>query len=277
MTTEAAIDLLRHDPAFAPTISSMYLDEDVAAAAARFARSGEFSEVVDLLGGSLEGRRVLDLGAGTGVASAAFVKAGAKEVIAVEPDPSGLVGHGALRRHCDDLPVAVVSALGERLPLADGSVDVVYCRQVLHHMTDLDEALRECGRVLRPGGAFLATREHVVDDPGQLEEFLRAHPVHQLAGGEGAYSLDEYERAVRGAGLTIRRTFGPWDCVINAFPTVEDPAELRRVPSITLAARFGRLGAVMGRAPAVRQATWRWLRRAKPGRLYSFLAVKPPG
>jgi hypothetical protein len=36
---------------------------------------------------------------------------------------------------------------------------------------------------------LLATREHVVDDPAQHAEFLARHPVHQLAGGENAFSL----------------------------------------------------------------------------------------
>ncbi len=123
--------------------------------------------------------------------------------------------------------MAKVAAFGSELPLADASVDVVYCRQVLHHLIpDLDRALAECARVLRPGGLFVAVREHVVDDEGQLEVFLAEHPVHRLAGGEHAWSLPTYLSAIRGAGLTIVDELGPWDSIINAFPEVRRPEDL---------------------------------------------------
>ena len=46
----------------------------------------------------------------------------------------------------------------ERLEIADASFDVALCTQVLEHVRDPRAALREIGRVLRPGGyAFLTT------------------------------------------------------------------------------------------------------------------------
>ena len=39
--------------------------------------------------------------------------------------------------------------------------DVVFARAVLHHTRDLELACREMFRVLRPGGIFVAAREHV--------------------------------------------------------------------------------------------------------------------
>ncbi len=42
----------------------------------------------------------------------------------------------------------------DRLPLEDGEVDAAQCAMVLHHMEDLDGGLRECARVLRPGGTL---------------------------------------------------------------------------------------------------------------------------
>jgi ubiquinone/menaquinone biosynthesis C-methylase UbiE len=40
----------------------------------------------------------------------------------------------------------------ERLPLLDGSIDLVWCRDVLSHVSDLPRAFAEMRRVLRPGG-----------------------------------------------------------------------------------------------------------------------------
>lgn len=42
------------------------------------------------------------------------------------------------------------------LPFINDSVDVILASQVLHHVTDPVAALRECSRVLRPGGIILA-------------------------------------------------------------------------------------------------------------------------
>ena len=40
------------------------------------------------------------------------------------------------------------------LPFADGSFDVVACTDVLVHVPDAALALRECARVLAPGGTL---------------------------------------------------------------------------------------------------------------------------
>lgn len=275
LTTEEAVRRLRSDSQYAALVRDTYLDVDVVGAAKRFADSGEWAAVLALLAGQVRGARVLDLGAGNGMASRAFVLGGAKEVVAVEPDASDDVGRGALARVCADLPVQTVSAFAESLPLPDAAFDLVYARQVLHHTADLPQALRECHRVLRPGGLFLACREHVADNPRELAEFLAAHPVHQLTGGENAYSLAQYEGAVTGAGLELVRTLGPWDSVLNAYPHVRTDAEIATLPERLAAARFGALGRIAARTPGLRALVRRRLFRPRPGRLYSFLARKP--
>jgi ubiquinone/menaquinone biosynthesis C-methylase UbiE len=192
ISTESAIRQLRADPCCADLIRDTYLDTNTLAAAARFAESGEWTAVRNLLGSSLLGARVIDLGAGNGMASRALILAGAASVKAVEPDPSDEIGRGAIARVCAGLPVEAVVGWGEQLPLPDKSADLVFVRQVLHHTRDLPRTLRECARVLRPGGQFLACREHVAETPQELTSFLAAHPVHQLTGSEHAYRLGEY-------------------------------------------------------------------------------------
>lgn len=81
------------------------------------------------------------------------------EVVGVEPSRSmrrvaaGAVGAAAV-------PVEVVDAVGEQLPLPEDSVDSVLFAYVLCTVEDPDLVLAEALRVLRPGGT-IAVLEHV--------------------------------------------------------------------------------------------------------------------
>jgi len=83
---------------------------------------------------------VVDLGAGTGAANPDF---GDRTIIAVDPAPEMLLLNPARRR---------VVARGERLPLADGSVDGVFSAYVFRNLDSIAATLDEIARVLRPGG-----------------------------------------------------------------------------------------------------------------------------
>jgi SAM-dependent methyltransferase len=274
MTTEEAVLALRDDPQYSDLMRDAYLGPDARANAERFLASAEFSGVLALLDRPVRGATVLDVGAGTGIASFAFARAGAR-VVALEPDPSGVVGHGAIRQVRDGLPIAIVSGVGEALPFPDQAFDVVYARQVLHHARDLDSLVRECARVAASGGVVVATREHVADDEAELAAFLAAHPVHRLAGGEHAFPLAAYVRAFRRAGLAGPRVLGPYDSVVNAFPAFHDERALRRHPATLLEGRFGLLGRLSAAVPGVPALVRWWLTSRVPGRLYSFAGRKP--
>ena len=92
--------------------------------------------------------QVLEIGAGTGL-NAAFYPAGVEPTFS-EPDP-----HMAKRIHGH-----VVAAPAEALPFADASFDTVVSTLVLCGVDDLERALAEIRRVLRPGGSLLFL-EHV--------------------------------------------------------------------------------------------------------------------
>lgn len=102
------------------------------------------------------GRRVLDLGAGTGKLTATLVALGA-EVIAVEPDPAMLT---ELRR---SLPaVRALPGSAEAIPLPDASVVAVLAGNAMHWF-DMAVAGPEIARVLAPSG-ILAGLWNVMDD-----------------------------------------------------------------------------------------------------------------
>jgi SAM-dependent methyltransferase len=95
-------------------------------------------------------------GSWTGILAGELARLGA-DVVAVEPDPEMLA---ELRRRLPD--VRALEGSAEALSLPDQSVDAVLCGQAMHWF-DLDRALPEIGRVLRPGGV-LAGLWNVEDD-----------------------------------------------------------------------------------------------------------------
>jgi ubiquinone/menaquinone biosynthesis C-methylase UbiE len=130
------------------------------------ARPSYPDEAVDWLADRLrsdDDSTVLDLGAGTGKLTRAFV-ARAGHVIAVEPGREMLA---QLRRSVPEAEAMLGAA--EAIPLPDGAVDAVVCGQSFHWFR-ADEALREIHRVLRTGGGLgLIWNTRDRDDPVQNE------------------------------------------------------------------------------------------------------------
>ncbi|MGH3744833.1 MAG: class I SAM-dependent methyltransferase, partial [Mycobacteriales bacterium] len=132
-----------------------YYDERFAivhdAASARRA----LAEVEQLLGRPLRtGEVVLDAGCGTGWLAAGLRRA-RPDVTVIGSDLSA----GMLSRARTAGGRPLVQADSTVLPLAAGSVDVLVCRGVLHHLPDVAAALREWRRVLRPDGAVVLSSE----------------------------------------------------------------------------------------------------------------------
>lgn len=108
------------------------------------ARPGYPDDAVRWLAGDAP-TRVLELGAGSGQLTAGLAALG-HHVLATDPLAQ------MLRRLVERVPgVTAAQAVAERIPLPARSVDLVVSAQAFHWF-DLDRALPEIARVLRPGG-----------------------------------------------------------------------------------------------------------------------------
>ncbi len=265
MSWEDAVAWLRAQPGSQDLVRACFYDDPLTAAAARYWNSTEWRAVRGYLP-SIAGR-ALDVGAGRGIAAYALARDG-WAVTALEPDASDLVGAGAIRALAREtgLAIDVVESSGESLPFADGRFDVVHCRQVLHHARDLKQLCREIGRVLEPGGVFIATREPVITRREDLAAFQAVHPLHRLYGGENAFLLGEYMDAIRQGGIKLERVLNGRESDINLFPDTVDGVRQRvaaklglpfpwLVPRLALKAAYGMSNA--------------------PGRLYTFIGRNP--
>jgi ubiquinone/menaquinone biosynthesis C-methylase UbiE len=114
--------------------------------------------------------RVVEVGAGSGVSFAAYPRS-VSEIIALEPEPN-------LRKLAERagesaaLPVRVLDAVAEQIPVPDASVDAVVFAGVLCSVADPHRVLGEARRVLRPGGE-LRFYEHVVARNARLRTLQR--------------------------------------------------------------------------------------------------------
>jgi malonyl-CoA O-methyltransferase len=102
----------------------------------------------------LQPKRILDVGCGTGLLSAQLSKR-FRDAEVVSLDISTSMLHQARRRKGWFRPQRFVCGDAERLPIATASVDMVFSNLTLQWCNDLEGALRECARVLRPGGVLL--------------------------------------------------------------------------------------------------------------------------
>jgi SAM-dependent methyltransferase len=95
----------------------------------------------------LDGKRVLDVGCGVGMYSAAFLRE-TPHVFGVEVEPQRALE--ARERAC-----GVSQAVGERLPFPDGAFDVVFSHEVLEHVDDDRTCVAEMVRVAQLGGRIV--------------------------------------------------------------------------------------------------------------------------
>jgi len=103
---------------------------------------------VELVERYAAGKAVLEVGCGTGLIlhrTARFTRSA-----------TGIDLSGAMLARAQQRGLRVVQASATDLPIATASVDVAYSFKVLAHIPDIESALREMARVVRPGGWVLA-------------------------------------------------------------------------------------------------------------------------
>jgi ubiquinone/menaquinone biosynthesis C-methylase UbiE len=145
--------------------------------------------------------RVLELGAGTGV-NLPFYPRALERLVLAEPDRH-MRARLAARVGRERPGAEVVDASAEALPFDDGAFDAVVSTLVLCSVRDVERALGEARRVLRPGGA-LVFLEHVAADerPARLRWQRRLEPIWKRVAGN-CHLTRRTAEAIAAAGFVL--------------------------------------------------------------------------
>lgn len=104
---------------------------------------------------SLEGRRVLDVGCGSGYHCWRMLGDGAKEVIGIDPTPLFVVQFWALQKYLQQDNAWVLPLPMEQVPAKLQAFDTVFSMGVLYHRRSPLDHLQELKECLRPGGQLV--------------------------------------------------------------------------------------------------------------------------
>jgi SAM-dependent methyltransferase len=149
-------------------------------------RSAKVIRFLDRAGVSLDGR-ILDAGCGGGGMPLSLAEH-AREVVGI--DPFNRFGDAGVRlareRGLRSLHFALAD--GMALPFPDGTFDLVLSHAVIEHVADAPLYLRECRRVLAPGGRFyLSTAPYLSFAGAHLPRLKVPVPLHLIAGRAVAF------------------------------------------------------------------------------------------
>ena len=149
--------------------------------------------------GAAEGR-VLEVGIGSGL-NLPLYGPSVRSVIGLEPSPELL--HMARDRAASaPVPIELLEASAEAVPLDAASIDTVVTTWTLCTIPDAHRALAELKRVLKPGGALLFVEHGRAPEPGVARWQDRLDPLWRRVAG-GCHLNRKIDELISGSGFRI--------------------------------------------------------------------------
>lgn len=154
-------------------------------------------ELIAHLSPAPRGRRLLDVGCGTG---RRLVGTGAANAVGIEPCAEMLAA--GRRAHAFGPEVRLLEGDARALPVPDGAFDLVWCRLVIGHIAECGAVFRELGRAAAPGGHVVVTDFHPSAYSAGLKRTFR-DGAELVEVEHHAHSLEQQCAAARRAGLAL--------------------------------------------------------------------------
>jgi ubiquinone/menaquinone biosynthesis C-methylase UbiE len=150
------------------------------------------------------GKRALDIATGGGHVALGMARRGAA-VIASDLTPSMLRAARSFiaEQGAAAAPARFAQVDAQQLPVADNALDIVTCRLAAHHFPNAAAFVRECARVVKPGGIVGLVDQIGPADP-KAARYLNAWEHLRDPSHGWQYSQGEWESFFVGEGLRLR-------------------------------------------------------------------------
>ena len=120
-----------------------------------------------------QGAAVLDFGGGTGSISSALASQGYKMTTCDVAEQMIIAGQ---RTHSDEpIDWVLLPKDWKRLPFANNTFDAIVASSVFEYLSDLENTMKECSRILRPTGKLIFSVPNLAHPLRKLERLL--HPL----------------------------------------------------------------------------------------------------
>ncbi len=147
--------------------------------------------------------RVLEVGFGAGPNLEFYDPLKVERLFALEPS-EGMRRKAVGAIAAAPVPVEVIDLSAEAIPLEDASMDTVVLTYTACTIPDVNAALAEMRRVLKPGGRFLFSEHGRAPDAGVYKWQRRIEPVWKPIAG-GCHLTRQIDDLITGAGFSIDR------------------------------------------------------------------------
>jgi SAM-dependent methyltransferase len=176
--------------------------------------------------GLVAGATVLEIGAGTGIATRRLLETGVRRLVAIEPD-ARLADF--MEKTIPDKALTVMRSGFEEVALPAAGFDLGFCATAFHWLHE-EKALIKLAELLKPGGWWMMVW-NVFGDPGHADPFHEATKL-LLEGPVGPsrddrdlpFALDKDARAAalerNGAFDSVEHFAKTWSLVLDADQTV---------------------------------------------------------
>jgi SAM-dependent methyltransferase len=177
---------------------------------------------------------VLDVATGTGHTAFALAPQ-VHEVIATDITPEMLSEGEKLKSELGIQNVEFRMADAHELPFEDESFDVVTCHRAAHHFVEIDKALHEMCRVLRPSGRLVIDDRSVPENDFADATLNRLDVLHDHSHVR-EYRPSEWRSMMQEAGCKVE-VVEPYTKhrPLSAFTEKADPADAREIETIVAA------------------------------------------
>lgn len=140
---------------------------------------------------------VVDVGCGYGHSMAKLSQRFSPDkLIGLDIDEE-MIAATALNNHRKGINADLIHCSSDNIPLAENSIDLVFCHQTFHHIIEQEKAIREFYRILKPGGIFLfaeSTKRYI---HSFIIKLLFKHPMKVQK------TAEEYIDLIKDAGFSV--------------------------------------------------------------------------